>query len=114
MAAICDRGPVTNSLARPKRAAAAPLSPDRTFVVQLAPPSRAGRVGAGRVEHVTSGKAAFFATWRQLQRFVVESLIGPRADSVAKGRAPSPAKRTAPAQERHPVPGSEGPEEGGT
>jgi len=59
----------------PSAGRSAPLSPERTFVVQLAPPSPRGRVATGRVEHVTSGKAVCFASWRELQHFVADAVL---------------------------------------
>jgi hypothetical protein len=72
------------------------LSPDRTFVVQFAPPSRRGRVDSGRIEHLTSGAAAFYTSWRQLQRFVADAIAGapttPSPRRRRRGKAPtSPA-----------------------
>jgi hypothetical protein len=77
MPELCDAwGMATAPRSRVSRRRALPLSPSRTFVVQLGPPSARGRVHAGRVEHVSTGRAAFFASWRQLQRFVADSVLG--------------------------------------
>lgn len=76
----------TESRRRRKATAATPLSAGRTFVVQLGPPNARGQVAAGRVEHLTSGRAAFFESWRQLQRFVAESVLAEMRERAAIAR----------------------------
>ena len=52
-----------------------PLSPERAFVVQFREPSGgAGHGFAGRVEHMTSGRAARFASAEELVAFFVDQL----------------------------------------
>ena len=53
------------------------LPADRTFVVQFRPaPRRAPEGGShGRVEHLVTGLAARFDTWRELRLFVERVLL---------------------------------------
>lgn len=57
-----------------------PLLPQRAFVVQFRKDADvvAGR-WAGRVEHVTSGRASHFQSWEQLVAFVTAVLASPAA-----------------------------------
>jgi hypothetical protein len=59
--------PATNSLS--------PLSVHRAFVVQFRAETDAahGRV-VGRIEHVTSGQAAAFQSWAEMQVFMAQIL----------------------------------------
>lgn len=53
-----------------------PLSVHRTFVVQFRTETDAaqGHV-VGRIEHVTSGQAAAFQSWVEMQTFMVQILL---------------------------------------
>jgi hypothetical protein len=52
-------------------------SSDRAFVVHFAP-SRPGRRFEGRVEHLASGRSAFFSSLAALLAFFAESPAAPR------------------------------------
>jgi hypothetical protein len=61
-----------------------PLSPDRAFVVQLRQPSNATTDAmTGRVEHIASGRTAFFRSLAELSEFMG---MAPRS-SLSKKRS---------------------------
>ena len=59
----------------PQQTQAVTLPANRAFVVQFegAPAGQAAPL-AGRVEHITSGRRARFASWEELQRFIEQEL----------------------------------------
>ena len=61
---------------QPPAEGASPLSVHRAFVVQFRAETDAahGRV-VGRIEHVTSGQAAPFQSWSDMQAFMVQMLM---------------------------------------
>ena len=53
-----------------------PLSVHRTFVVQFRAETDAAQGHVrGRIEHVTSGQAAAFRSWVEMQTFMVQILL---------------------------------------
>ena len=50
------------------------LSPERAFVVHFYAPQAGADVGAGRVEHVRSGRTSHFSSWEELAAFVAAAL----------------------------------------
>ena len=66
----------------PQQTQAVTLPANRAFVVQFegAPAGQAAPL-AGRVEHITSGRRARFASWEELQRFIEQALARLEASS---------------------------------
>jgi hypothetical protein len=58
----------------------------RAFVVQLADPTPLGTDLAGRVEHVSSGRAGHFASLAELARFLADVVrTGPASEGGTRG-----------------------------
>src|SRR5262252_2042469 len=90
-----ERRPKTSVPRRQKRTggtpqAEQPLSPARAFVVQFRE-GAAGRRFTGRVEHMTTGRAARFASPEELQAFFLRVLNALRANRSAKEESNLPA-----------------------
>lgn len=66
-----------------RRQAAPPLSVHRAFVVHLGPEGGRRRRFRGRVEHLSSGRAAHFASLAELLRFFADG--GGAAPASRKG-----------------------------
>ncbi len=65
----------TQTSKKPAGFEAAPLSPQRAFVVHFHAAAREGQVpSSGRVEHVMSGKVHHFQSWLELAAFVAQTL----------------------------------------
>lgn len=62
-------GGLTDTAAAPPREPLA-LSPDRAFVVHFYAAAAGAATGAGRVEHVRSGRTTHFQSWEELAAFV--------------------------------------------
>jgi hypothetical protein len=78
----------------------AALSPQRAFVVHLAPGGARRRRFRGRVEHLSSGASTHFSSRDGLLAFLAAILeADPAAPAVYSG-APTPPKRAARARRR--------------
>jgi hypothetical protein len=62
---VSTRTTATDTIGPPRT-----LSPERAFVVQFHPAENNQTPVAGRVEHVSSGRAGHFDSWQELIDFV--------------------------------------------
>ena len=80
---------------RPGPATDVPLPPERAFIVQLRPLEDPGdEVLVGRVEHITSGAVARFASAAELTAFIAR--IG--GEEWPEDRSAAPASPSAPGE----------------
>jgi hypothetical protein len=73
----------TDDTQRPPTSTERPSLPaNRAFVLQFAEPGGRDASLRGRIEHVTTGRTAFFASWEQARDFVERALA--EVDDQAK------------------------------